>query len=85
MRQVLPPDVMLLAEPCPEDLLSALEVAVQRVQQLDPLALHARVSDTHVLCRAEERLRTRPAAVFSRTHLHTFPHARLLTPAGAGP
>lgn len=41
--QVLPPDVMLLAEPSPEDLLAAVEEAICRVPQLDPLKQHERV------------------------------------------
>jgi hypothetical protein len=41
--QVLPPDVMLLAEPSPEDLLAAVEEAIQRVPHLDPLQQHGRV------------------------------------------
>lgn len=47
--QVLPPDVMLLAEPSPEDLLAAVEEAIQRVPSLDPLAQHERVSPARIL------------------------------------
>ncbi|KAF8057928.1 hypothetical protein HT031_005874 [Scenedesmus sp. PABB004] len=42
--QVLPPDVLLLAEPGPEDLLAALEEGLARVTALDPHAQHARVA-----------------------------------------
>lgn len=42
--QVLPPDVMLLAEPSPEELLDALEEALHRVPDLDPVLKHKRVS-----------------------------------------
>ena len=41
--QVLPPDVLLLAEPSPEDLLAALELALGRLAGLDPHKQHARV------------------------------------------
>jgi hypothetical protein len=41
--QVLPPDVMLLAEPSPEELLAAVEEAIQRVPHLGPLQQHDRV------------------------------------------
>lgn len=41
--QVLPPDMMLLAEPSPEDLLAAVEAAILKVPHLDPQAQHKRV------------------------------------------
>lgn len=43
LLQVLPPDMMLLAEPSPEDLLAAVEQAINRVPHLDPLKQHKRV------------------------------------------
>jgi hypothetical protein len=42
--QVLPPDVMLLAEPSPEELLAAVEAALTRLPCLDPQQQHERVS-----------------------------------------
>jgi hypothetical protein len=42
-RQVLPPDMLLLSEPSPEDLLAAVEAALTRVTALDPWAQHERV------------------------------------------
>jgi hypothetical protein len=42
--QVLPPDVMLLAEPSPEELLAAVEAALLRLPALDPQQQHERVS-----------------------------------------
>lgn len=42
--QVLPDDVMLLAEPSPDDLLNALEEAIAKVPDLDPVQQHERVS-----------------------------------------
>ncbi|WIA35689.1 hypothetical protein OEZ86_004095 [Tetradesmus obliquus] len=41
--EVLPPDVMLLAEPSPEDLLAAVEQALLLLPELDPQQQHARV------------------------------------------
>eukprot|EP00878_Enallax_costatus_P003436 GHUV01003647.1.p1 GENE.GHUV01003647.1~~GHUV01003647.1.p1 ORF type:complete len:475 (+),score=123.32 GHUV01003647.1:322-1746(+) len=41
--EVLPPDVMLLAEPSPEDLLDALQEALLKVPNLDPIQQHNRV------------------------------------------
>jgi hypothetical protein len=44
VAQVLPPDVMLLAEPSPEDLLAAVEAALTQLPHLDPQQQHQRVS-----------------------------------------
>lgn len=52
--QVLPPDVMLLAEPSPEDLLAAVDEAIQRVPHLDPLQQHERVSDLAIVLRCAQ-------------------------------
>ncbi|KAF6266378.1 glycosyl transferase [Scenedesmus sp. NREL 46B-D3] len=41
--EVLPPDVMLLAEPSPEELLAAVEAALLRLPSLDPQRQHERV------------------------------------------
>lgn len=48
--QVLPPDVMLLAEPSPEDLLEALEEALVRVPELDPVQQHKKVGACSSCC-----------------------------------
>lgn len=45
--EVLPPDVMLLAEPSPEDLLAAVEDAISRVPHLDPLHQHECVKEMY--------------------------------------
>ena len=41
--QVLPSDMIILAEPNPESLLAALEQAVQRVHSVNPLEQHQQV------------------------------------------
>jgi hypothetical protein len=41
--EVLPSDMMLLAEPVPEDLVAALEAALTRVYEVDPVKQHQQV------------------------------------------
>lgn len=43
MLQVLPNDMVILAEPNPESLLAALEQAVHRVHTVDPTQQHQQV------------------------------------------
>lgn len=42
--QVLPDDMMLLAEPAPENLIEAIEQALVRVGSIDPQAQHEKVT-----------------------------------------
>ena len=41
--EVLPSDMMLLAEPMPEDLVVAMEEALKRVYYVDPVKQHQQV------------------------------------------
>ena len=51
-EQVLPSDMVVLAEPNPDSLLAALEEAVQRVHTVDPQLQHEQVRTHAVQCRA---------------------------------
>ena len=43
MEQVLPPSMLLLAEPSPEALVAALELAIERMPHVDALCQHRQV------------------------------------------
>jgi hypothetical protein len=62
LLQVLPPDMMLLAEPSPEDLLVVLEEALARVHTLDPVAQHVRVRNWYNSSDMLDSLHVRQAA-----------------------
>lgn len=52
-HQVLPEDIIVLAEPDPTDMVQAIEKAISMLPKVDPQAMHLRVSGffcTHIVC-----------------------------------
>lgn len=50
IQQVLPDDMVVLAEPDPDDMARAVTKAIYMLPQIDPQAMHTRVSEFLLSC-----------------------------------
>eukprot|EP00850_Spirogloea_muscicola_P022689 SM000307S11686 [mRNA] locus=s307:68156:76880:+ [translate_table: standard] len=71
--EVLPPDMLVLAEPAPADIVQAIENAIELLPSIDPCAMHSRVTEMY----SWQDIAERTELVYDR--IATAPSDNLLT------